>query len=294
MEDKNIVNKEDKPNFDLKVFEKEFTHMLPTDRIEEHLPMLEKMQELMPVIQKHSNNFMKTQSQFMDNMLTVNHHTDMRNMRQILAEVNSTMNALREAYFKIKKENVKIEMLKRDMEKETDELKKELLAIKIDEKLSNQSVSQQYISGAIRKVTNHISNFENILKTKNMTEFDEKDFEDEEEEYHIKRAFMQGLCAARSHNGIIDEGNQIYCENVGINGGVAQREVTKYLIKEEELYKAGQEPTYEMYEEFLTKMAEKFKGCAKKSAEYKKLQLQTDMALLKKAREFTESVKDGK
>lgn len=286
MEDKNIVNKEDKPNFDLKVFKKEFTNMLPADRIEEHLPMLEKMQELMPVIQKHSNNFMKTQSQFMDNMLTVNHHTDMRNMRQILAEVNSTMNALREAYFKIKKENVKIEMLKRDMEKETDELKKELLAIKIDEKLSNQSVSQQYISGAIRKVTNHISNFENILKTKNMTEFDEKDFEDEEEEYHIKRAFMQGLCAARSHGGKIDEGNFIYFENVSINGAVAQREVDLYLSKEEELFKAGQEPTWEMYTNFLDKMAKKFKGCSKKGAEYKKLQLQTDMALIKKARDF--------
>jgi hypothetical protein len=60
----------------------------------EHHEMISKIQESLPEIQRASSMFFKTQSQFMDNMLTVSHPTPIRNLRQILAEMRKARDAL--------------------------------------------------------------------------------------------------------------------------------------------------------------------------------------------------------
>ena len=56
--------------------------------------------------------FGKSQSNFMDNHLTVSQTTGTRMLRQILAEIERTMGGLREAYFSNKKQSVKLKMKK--------------------------------------------------------------------------------------------------------------------------------------------------------------------------------------
>jgi hypothetical protein len=252
--------------------------MLNLDK--QHKSMLTEVQKNLPQVEKLSSNFGKTQSQFMDNMLTTSHPTPIRNVRQMLAEINKSLDALKEAYYKNEKEKVYIKKLQRDLKSEKDELEKELIEIKIEEKLTKLETGKKYIAGAIRKIHNYQTQYNSILKTLGVKSFDEIDFEKEEEEYHIKKAFEQGLNAARSNGGRIDEGNQIYLTQLGINGTLAQKNVVGYLMWEENELKEGREITAEDQWRFLDDMYHKFKGSAKKYAAKKGMSLTTETALL--------------
>ena len=71
------------------------------------------------------------------------------------------------------------------------------------------------------------------------------------------------------YKGLIDEGNQIYFYQVGINGASAQKEVIKYFHKENEILKADGSPSHKMFLKFLNEMADKFQGCASEFAKAK-------------------------
>ena len=71
-------------------------------------------------------------------------------------------------------------------------------------------------------------------------------------------AFNQALTAARSRGGLIDEGNHIYLMQLGINGGVAQAEVTALLESENELIADNKAPTHDMLMNWLEALADRF------------------------------------
>jgi len=245
-----------------------------------HSLLLQELQVDLPKIQQITNNFGKSQSQFMDNMLTTSHPTPIRNIRQIMAEINRSMDALHEVYYKNKKKVVEVKKLEKKLISEEDSLEKEMLEIEIEEKLMQIKASKLYIEGAIRKVSNYNKQYNNILKKLGVENINELDFEKEEEEYHIKKAFEQGLTAARANGGRIDEGNQIYLSQIGINGGVAQKAVTGYLILEENMFKEGVEPTAELQWKFLDDMYKKFKGSAIAYANKKGMTISDNNSLL--------------
>lgn len=235
----------------------------------EYSPLLELIGNNLPEISRATQAFYKSQSRTMDLCMTVSYATPFRNLRQILSEINRTFQALRESFFKMKKTEVEIKILERDYDKEEDELKRELISIDIADKRSSLIISKNYVAGAIRKVTSYVETYNQIKKEKGIGIWTEKDFEEQEEAYHITRAFQQGLCAARSHGGIIDEGNFIYFQNMGVNGLSAQNDVLNYLRWEQECLNASIkiEPTAEW--DFLIKMAEKYKGCSKEISKFK-------------------------
>lgn len=260
---------------------------------DKHSLLLQEFQENMPRIQQATNNFGKTQSQFMNNMLTTSHPTPIRNIRQIMSEITRSIGALREAYYKNKKKLIEIKKLERDLESEKDLLEKEMMEVEIEEKLMEIESSKLYIAGAIRKISSYNQQYKNILNKMGVENIDEIDFEKEEEEYHIKKAFEQGLTAARSRGGRIDEGNQIYLSQIGINGGVAQKAVMGYLKLEETMIVNGQEPTAELQWRFLEDMYQKFKGSAIIYAKKKGMTLSDNNSLLD--REYNKKpIKDKK
>jgi len=71
----------------------------------------------------------------------------------------------------------------------------------------------------------------------------------------------QALNAARSRNGMIDEGNLIYIFDLGINAAQAQAEVFSYLQWENELVKQGKAPEHHHTVQWLEGCAEKWKHC---------------------------------
>ena len=109
--------------------------------------------------------------------------------------------------------------------------------------------------------------------------------EKEEEKYHIMKAFEQGLCAARSHQGWIDEGNQIYFTQIGINGSQAQKEMTLFLQEENKKLNSDVMPTHEDQLLWLNSMYEKFKGCSIEYAKSKGMSVVSEIALLKEVKE---------
>jgi hypothetical protein len=226
--------------------------------------MLKTIQNNYPVIEKATKNFNKTQSQFMDNMFTVSHPTELRNARQILAEITKSKMALDETYFSIRKKKLELRRKKNklEMERTLDIFDKELLLIEIDEVTSQIRTAIGYIEGAIRKVSAYINQYNNILKSFGKEEFTEEDFEKDEERYHIMKMFEQALCAARSHGGVVDEGNQIYAHQIGINGTMVQQEILKYLAEEGKLISIKEVPTHEMTINWLKSMAGKYVGSA--------------------------------
>jgi hypothetical protein len=239
------------------------------ERMPEHREMIEVINKNLPEIKRATSLFGKTQSQFMDNMMTVSHYTPLRNLRQILAQIKSTQQAVDENEIKIRKKEVELKIKNQELKSEQNQLKKELIQIEIEEIEQGIENSKLYLSGSIRTLANYTEQYNAIKKAHNIDEWTEEDFEAEEEEYHIKKAFEQGYCAALSHGGMIDEGNMIYFTQIGINGMSAQVEMSRYLAWEESVYKDNKEPTHESFQQFLDAMAAKYKGCSGKFANKK-------------------------
>jgi len=251
------------------------------DRKKEYAPMIKNISEHLPVIDKSIENFGKTQSQFMDNMLTVSHPTPIRNVRQVLAEINKSLSALKSAEIKNRKKVNEIKRLERDLKEETDDLLKEKIDLEILEIENGLNEGKKYIGGAIRKINNYVNQYKTILASLGVSDFSEIDFEAEEEKYHIMKAFEQALCACRSRQGIVDEGNLIYLCQIGINGTSAQNDILKYFGKEQQDIKNGLEPSKEQELVFLNDMYLKYKGSAKRYSEQKGMLLTDEESLLK-------------
>lgn len=73
------------------------------------------------------------------------------------------------------------------------------------------------MEGAIRKWANYTLQYQAIQEAHNLQNFTEEDLKEEEAIPLHHKAFEQGLNAARAHSGFIDEGNQIYLSQIGIN-----------------------------------------------------------------------------
>lgn len=252
------------------------TKNLPT----KYHSMLKKIESNLPAIQKDQQAFFKTQSQFMDNMLTVSHPTPLRNIRQILAEINKSKQALDQAYYKNKKREIKIKQKQRQLETATDDLERELIQTQIEEQQSNINSTMNYIAGAIRKISAYIEQYNSILNHIGKDHITEADFEREETRYHIGKAFEQALIAARSRNGVIDEGNHTYFQQIGINGAMAQIEVSEYLEQEVQLFSERKAPTHKMTLNWLNALMDKYEDCPSQYAEIKGMKLTDEQSLI--------------
>ena len=252
--------------------------MYELSEIKQNLPtqyqtMLSDVSDYYPVIAKATKAYNKTQSQFMDNMMTLSQPTELRSLRQILAEVNKSKMALDEAYFGIEKKRIDIKKKQRAFDKETDDLEQELLTLEIAELESQIGNTMGYVEGAIRRISAYMNQYKTILMFLGKKEISEEDFEKDEERYHIMKAFEQALCAARSRQGTIDEGNHIYFYQIGINGTAAQVEIMQYLDSEGRQYTEGELPSHNNTWKWLHDMADKYQGSAQKLIDNKHMVL---------------------
>ena len=253
--------------------------------VQKHTSMMGRLQERMPAIIEQTAVYQRRQSQFMDNVFTVSQPTPIRRLRQILSEINRATEAFREVEYNLKKKQIKKRILLRDVELEKDELKAELMYLKIRRIDVQIESSIPVVASAVRKVTALIEQHDSIMMSMGKEpseQITEEEFEIQEEEYHIKTAFTQGLTAARARGGAIDEGNHIYFQQLGVNGTAAQFEVQKFLGREGKMIAEGQEPNYEMVTDFLEEMYQKFKGCSRKILESKGMIERSQFALLEK------------
>ena len=198
----------------------------------EYKNMLDNINSTMPEMQKSASNFYKSHSQFMSVTLDVTAITPIRSIKHTLAEIEKTKSALQESYFSGQEKKVKIKKKQLKLENCKDPLDREMLEITILKLQSNIFSSQNYMEAAIRKLNFFTNQYKSLLEHLGIDEVTEEMYEREENRYHIMTNMKQGLVAARTRGGLIDEGNQIYLFDLGINGADAQVEVFNYLKKE--------------------------------------------------------------
>ena len=243
--------------------------------------MLKHIQESMPSIKNSSSSFYKSHSQFMGVMLDVTHLTPMRSIKHTLAEIDKTRQALEQAHLTMKENDLKISIREKKLEENNlDYLQKELLELKILKLKIDGANTLNSIQGAIRKMSFFTTQYKNILKKIGKDKITEKDFEEEEEKYHIMTAMKQALNAARSRGGQIDEGNLIYLFDMGINSAVAQKMIFEYLDKENQMIKNGKNPSHEMTLEWLNECVSVFQNNSKVFAQKRGFKLIDEKSLL--------------
>jgi hypothetical protein len=220
--------------------------------------MLKNIQDRMPAVTRDTSNFHKSHSQFMQVTLDVTAITPIRSIKHTLAEIDRTRSALQEAYIGLRKKQVELKKKQAELEACTDPLDREMLEIEILELNSHLEGTQNHVNGALRKMNFFVNQHKQLLEKVGKEEITEEDYEKEESRYHIMTCMKQALNAARSRNGMIDEGNLIYLFDLGINAAQAQAEVFAYLNMENQLISNGQAPTHEMTMRWLEACADKW------------------------------------
>lgn len=235
--------------------------------------MVRRIVDAMPAVRRDSENFYKSASQFKTVTLDNTALTPIRTIKQVLAEIDRTRQALEESHIKLRKNEIELArkeksialMVSRDFDAD-------LLEVEIQELQWQRENARAYMRGAVRKLAFQVQLYHNILADLGKDSITEEEYEREESRYHIMTAFKQALCAARARGGVIDEGNHIYLFDLGINGLQAQRELTDYLKWEQE------EKRYVSHHEtmaWLRGLADKFSTCPSKAIEARGL-LQMD------------------
>jgi hypothetical protein len=249
---------------------------------QEHLA---EMAKNMPEIDRATTSFGKHQSQFMNFIMTVSALTPERNMRQILAEIERKREALRENESKIKHQIIEHEEKRFELQRlidrlaglhETDEeylpLQFKIAHLKVDiEKIESDLASARlYYEAALKDVYSYQQAYNEIAEKYDMKNWDEEDFEQNEERYHIMKAFEQAFSFALQY-GFIDAGNQEYFKQLGINPIQAQVDIMTYVQDVQATLSENQNANIgiESFHNFLRSMADKYQGCSKAVLEVK-------------------------
>ena len=233
----------------------------------EYKGMLEHINANLPAMSRDSENFYKSASQFKNVTLDVTDLTPMGSLKHILAVIDRTRMALEEAHIAVRRKQIELKKKTLEYDNAEEGYDKELLWVDIVEINNHLNNSENSVKGALRKLSFFTTQYQAIMEKLGKEEITEEDYELNESRHHVMTAMKQALCAARTRGGIIDEGNQIYLFDMGINGTVAQAEMFAYLQAEQEMLAKGEEPTHELTMKWLEACADKFANCGAKFAE---------------------------
>lgn len=246
---------------------------------EQYSPMLTKIDEVLPLAKIDTENFNKASSQFKVATLDVVDLTPINSARHLLAVIQQTRQALEEASITLRRK--KLELKRKELEviasegTDTDEL-----IIDIDELKMHIANIEESGRGAVRRLANALDQYQSILTALGKDHLTELDYEQDQSRYHIMTAFNQALTAARARGGLIDEGNHIYLFQLGINGAVAQAEVTAFLNAEQEALNNNIAPSHEGIVKWLNLVADKFEKAPEIYASQRNMQtLNTELLL---------------
>ncbi len=213
------------------------------------------------------SSFGKSKSQWMESNMAISAQTPLRNIRHLLARIERSYNACKEAEYKLKKLSIRQMIKERDNVNEEDALKRKMIDIEVEENKHKMNSALYYFKGAVKKIEHNYFCIEQIMESNGYNSFDEIDFEKEEEEYHIKTAINQSVRVVRM-TGRIDQGNQEYLEQCGINPAIAEKAIAGYLIVEEKEFRENNyDKTTKSLYDFLERCYQDFKGSSKKRLE---------------------------
>ena len=239
---------------------------------------MHRIAERMDEINRGLNAFSKTNTQLVSLGLTLSEATPERNIRQIHAQIESKRGALSEAQFRLLKQqnDLKRKMLrlKEIQEAEVGEGKKypneeykqldiERIEIDIEEIKSKMVDGRVHVEQAIKEIGMYQDAYDDIVEHFGLENWDEVDMEKADITYNLRRCFYQSLRSCRQV-GYINEPNQEWLEQLGINPSFVQREMLAFLDGErkvmEEMLKKGEGFGDDMSEvdKFVDHLTEKY------------------------------------
>jgi hypothetical protein len=191
-------------------------------------------------------------------------------MRQCMAKIQNSKQALREATFRQKRSSLEIEKKVKELQNLIDSASNPMteeedfairsLKIDLEEKQSEIAESTLYLEGAMKNIAQYASIFQQVKEHANIPDdWDELDYEKAEAEHHMKQAFLQSLRDMMA-SGRINPGDQEYLENCGIGAITGQIEIRKFLSTWETRMKNGEpSPVMKEIDEWLNEMIAKYK-----------------------------------
>lgn len=182
-------------------------------------------------------------------------------LRQCLAKIERSKEALKEAEYKHKKKQIALTRLKNKLADlpELAELERQEIQIEIDYIEYGIESSRVYIEGALKNIANYLSIYEQVKKHFNIPDdWDELDYEQAEIEHHIKQAFLQSLRDIIAC-GSISQGNSEYLENCGIGPIAGLLEIQQFLSVWKKITGDGNPPLMADIDTWLHDMYEKYK-----------------------------------
>jgi len=213
---------------------------------------LKKIESRLPEIKRARNSAGRKNTQTTSQLMTLNIAGDepYRHLRQILAQIERKSAALEEAFFKLKKDDVRLKIIQ---EKED-----EMSLIRAEEITAKMERSRLYVEGAIKEIGMFQDAYEEIRDSHNIPEkWDEKDSEKAEIRHHIKMGFRNSFQEMMS-TGMIGRGSAEYLEQFGVHPQSARKYLHDYIVQNESMMEKGKEPTIEHFHRFLDSMADKF------------------------------------
>jgi hypothetical protein len=215
-----------------------------------------RLPELMP----KTEAFNRSNSQTTLNMMTLtmmNGQSPMRQLRQILAEIEQRQLALSES--QINHAELLTQLSDNPEPTSPVEIAKRRNAQHRLIHLENK------IGGAIKDIATLIKSYDNIAKLHNLSSWSEEDFEKSEAKHHIRRGFELLYRNIVEHSRPNDATIE-YLQQFGVHIQIANHEVIGYITHVEDQIVKGERFTASHLEEFLDNMANKYLYCAKEAS----------------------------
>jgi hypothetical protein len=235
---------------------KTFSDNLPEKAITKN--QLEKIESRLPELHRakaiigHSTS----QASYALQTLTMLDDSPMSRMKQCLSNIEHKYQAVREAYFKIENDKLKIKEL--DSNKPVTESGR----LKIRELETSIESVQNGMGNALREVGMFQDMYEAIRKSNNIPEkWTEHDYEKQEIANMIRRSFRLGIQSLTA--GGISVACVEFWEQLGIHPTSGEAHCRNYLQQVQNIIKEGKEPDVRVMYEFLDGMAERFKDSYK-------------------------------
>ena len=240
---------------------------------------MKKIAERMDEINRGLNAFSKTNTQLVSLGLTLSEATPERNIRQIHAQIESKRGALSEAQFRLLKQqnDLKRKLLRKEeiinsevgpgtkyKTLEYKQLDLERIDIDIQEIKAKMVDGRVHVEQAIKEIGMYQDAYDDIVEHFGLENWDEVDMENADITYNLRRCFLQSLRSCRQIH-YINEPNQEWLEQMGINPSFVQFEMLQFLETErkvmEDMMKKGEGFGDDMQtvDEFIDHLVEKYR-----------------------------------
>ena len=182
---------------------------------------------------------------------------------QCAAQAEQKANALHEAYWRLKKQKLKVEKLR--------EKGDEVSLLKADEIESSMKNGEHYIRTAYEDLLHYQKTMELIRENHNIPEdLSREELAENSKREHIRKAMRQALRDVENTNSI-SKGVSEHLEHYGIHPMTARMQVDSYRKEVNELFKKGQAPTMAHLHQWLDQMEKIHLGGVEEIVSYMKL-----------------------